>query len=120
MPETKELPAWLKKLTDLGPDKLKELGFGDDDLKAANDGWLRQEDYTTKTQAVAKLKAFQDKYPNVDVEAAVDALKKWNTWGQEKWPQVQKDLDDYAKLKAEQTARPAASTNGGAGGDWSF
>lgn len=79
-----EFPKWLQRLVAMNDEQLKAQGWTRDEVEDAKGGYLRQADYTKKTQEIAPLRAVIEKHgaANVDWEKAAE----WYGWGANEWP----------------------------------
>lgn len=106
-----EHPAWLKTLLGKSDEQLRALGISEQDLEDAEKGWLRESDYTTKTQAVAAVKKVMDANPGMNWEEAVQAYN----WAKTEWPKWQRshqELEGQVRtLSSAPKATPASASD---------
>jgi hypothetical protein len=92
---------WFQKLPEpirgqIPPETLKEI----------NEGWLRQQDYTKKTQEIADLRKVAG---DRDLKKELDELEQWRGWRTQHWPSIE------ARLKASDKPTGGAGKDGGGG-----
>lgn len=109
-----ELPAWLKKLLDAKPEARTALGLDDKDLEDARGGYLRQDDYTKKTQEVAELRKIMEDNPGINAREAFTELKQLKGWVTTEWPQWQRN---FTNLQEQVKTRPQAQSGNGGGAE---
>jgi hypothetical protein len=95
-----DLPDWLTKL----PDDVRGRITGDsallDDVKK---GWLRERDYTQKTQELAEKRK---KWGDRDPEAEIAELEQWRGWRQNQWQGIEQKLQRLDELERQGQQRP--------------
>jgi hypothetical protein len=99
-----DLPPYLKKLQ-ANKARWAELGITDEDFEDGRKGYLREKDYTQKSQRVAKLERFLQDHPDADAEEAWAELNQWRTWRNNEWPKFQNEYDSLKKQAATAAER---------------
>jgi hypothetical protein len=94
-------PGWLTKLLAAKPEVLASVGLSAEEVEDAKKGYMRDADYTQKSQEVAKLRKIMEANPGLDPEAAIQELNSWRGWRETKWPAIQQELAVAETLKAE-------------------
>ena len=95
-----DLPDWLTKL----PEDVRGRITGDqallDDVKK---GWLRERDYTQKTQELAEARK---KYKDRDLDADIAEVDEWRRWRQTQWNGIEQKLSRLDELEKQGQQQP--------------
>jgi len=97
-----DLPEWLTKIPGVDVPAVKankEL------VEQIRGGWLREKDYTQKSQEVASLRKVKEKLGDRDIEAELNRLAQWDQWQQSEYPKLEAQAARVADL--ERIAREA-------------
>src|SRR5882724_1896545 len=91
-----ELPEWLSKIPGVDVSAVKankEL------VEQIRGGWLREQDYTKKTQEIAPLRKLKEKVGDRDLEAELNRLAQYDQWRESEYPKLEAQANRVAELE---------------------
>jgi methylphosphotriester-DNA--protein-cysteine methyltransferase len=103
-----ELPAWLTKIPGVDVESIRN---NKDLAEEIRGGWLRQDDYTRKTQEIAPYRKARERLGNRDLEQELSRLEQYDGWREQTYPAIEQRLQRLDQLEqqiaqASQQAQP--------------